>query len=288
MDQLHLFESNTSTSLKLFRRFPGGKSHAAPFLSKLIPSQTKQIVSPFVGGGSFELFLTHRDIKVHAYDKFEPLVNCWQYALKDSEKLATWISEILLDNTREQLRELQKGKFFEIKDPFERAGYYWLLSSLGWNGCAFNGMYKYTIIDGQAWIILKDGSLNNLATDFKKLRQFHNSNLTVSLADFKESLNRHNDLFAYCDPPYPDVGGSMYGIGHEYHEEFNHEELADCLLSRTTPWMLSYNNKPLIRELYPEDKCIWHYQWWKQPTNLTNRTTDQKEVVILSKNFYDQ
>ena len=277
IDQIQLFSSNISN--RLFRRFPGSKIFAAPHLVKLIPRDVKEIVSPFIGGGGFELFLTCRDIKVHAYDKFEPLVNCWQYAQKEPKKLSKYCQKLLLSKDRDEFNRISNGEFIKITDPFERAAYYWLLSSIGWNGTAFRGCYTYTIIDNNAYSVHKDGSIGNQLTKFSILENFYNPNITVKEADYKQSLEEHSDLFAYCDPPYPKAG-DMYGNSKEYHSEFNHEELAEYLLNRKTPWMLSYSNHPLIEELYPKDKCIWLDQWWRQPKNVQSKS---KEVVILSK-----
>ena len=38
-------------------RNPGGKSRAVKILSEYVPNDAKVIVSPFTGGGSFEIYL---------------------------------------------------------------------------------------------------------------------------------------------------------------------------------------------------------------------------------------
>ena len=39
----------------------------------LLPPNTEELVSPFMGGASLELRLATHGLKVHAYDDFEPL-----------------------------------------------------------------------------------------------------------------------------------------------------------------------------------------------------------------------
>ena len=44
-------------------RYPGGKTKAIKQLKEFIPVGTKEICSPFFGGGSFELYLSTQGIK---------------------------------------------------------------------------------------------------------------------------------------------------------------------------------------------------------------------------------
>lgn len=59
----------------------GGKVRAITRLMPYLPSGTTEVVSPFIGGGSFELAITGKGIRVHGYDAFPPLVNFWQKLL---------------------------------------------------------------------------------------------------------------------------------------------------------------------------------------------------------------
>ena len=260
MEQLLIFDQPL-TSAKLFCRYPGAKLIAAKHLAKFIPKDVNQIVSPFIGGGSFELFLTCRNIRVYGYDKFEPLVHCWNYALKDAVKLSDWCYSILPKITKENLSEIWKNQFKDLSE-FETAGYFWLLCALSWNGAPIRGLYDFIIKENQAWQSTKNGYVKP-KIDWKRLREFSNNLISVKCLDFEEALERHPDMFTYCDPPYPGVG-NMYGNNKEYHSEFDHERLMKCLSKRKTDWLLSYNNQPLIQELYPQSEYNWKFQPWRK------------------------
>ena len=68
-------------------RYPGGKSRAVETLMSFVPEDCGEICSPFLGGGSFELALAEKGIKVHAYDAFKPIIWFWNAILKDPDKL---------------------------------------------------------------------------------------------------------------------------------------------------------------------------------------------------------
>jgi len=62
--------------MKTILRYAGGKSRAIKHINQFIPDDINDIVSPFIGGGSLEVFLaTERNLKVKAYDIFFHLVN---------------------------------------------------------------------------------------------------------------------------------------------------------------------------------------------------------------------
>ena len=64
--------------MKTLLRYPGGKAKAIKVLSQYVPQDTKKVVSPFFGGGSFEFYLSEQGIEVEGYDIFKPVVNFWK------------------------------------------------------------------------------------------------------------------------------------------------------------------------------------------------------------------
>ena len=62
-------------------RYPGGKSRAIKILDKYVldyyPTR-KLLLSPFMGGGSFELHLQNKGYQVKANDLFKPLYTFWK------------------------------------------------------------------------------------------------------------------------------------------------------------------------------------------------------------------
>lgn len=82
--------SEEPISTKTPLRYPGGKTRAVSILDTLLPqdSPISTVLSPFLGGGSYELHLTERGITVVGYDVFQQLTNFWQHLLSSPEKLA--------------------------------------------------------------------------------------------------------------------------------------------------------------------------------------------------------
>ena len=68
-------------------RYAGGKSKAIGIILSNLPKLTeKKIVSPFFGGGSFELCVSQElGIQVVAYDIFGLLVNFWGILIEDKD-----------------------------------------------------------------------------------------------------------------------------------------------------------------------------------------------------------
>ena len=252
-------------SLKTPIHYFGGKTKARKVLSAYIPYSVREIVSPFLGGGSFELYLTGRGIRVYGYDAFPSLVNFWQVLLSSPVELADTIRALLLDY-KDSERD-RKG----TADRFRRQD----------SGCALTNAAQWLILNNLSFrnkgsrheqlmdvLIQPDGTPINILghrfalIPYARITAFRNTLLTVGCLDFQEALAKHPDVFAYCDPPYPDTA-CHYGSDRTFHEEFNHERLAR-ILSRRDKWVLSYNDVPQVRDLYPEHRYRWEAVKWNQ------------------------
>ena len=271
---------STKTPLK----YSGSKQKACRLLNHYIPSNVKEIVSPFLGGGSFELFLTSRNIKVYAYDKFYPLVNFWQQLQTRPNKLVQKIKDFSNTSlTRDKLGQLIESEYYNIEDPLDQAAYFIIIMNISYNGLGFQGkgFRKFLIKDKTLYrdnVFYKERTERPLIC-YDKILDFNNNLLIVKHKPFEESLQLHPNLFAYCDPPYPH-GRDMYGDSKEYGSKFDHEKLAYILHQRKN-WLLSYNNCKLIKTLYPEKDFEYRYPVWNQPSRLVVKGSN--EVLIFPK-----
>lgn len=66
---------NNNSYIGSILRYPGGKSRAVKILNQFLPSDCKELISPFCGGLSFELYAAAKNIHIYANDLFEPLIN---------------------------------------------------------------------------------------------------------------------------------------------------------------------------------------------------------------------
>lgn len=253
--------AQTAYSEKSVLRYPGGKTRALSFLLPFFPKNIKTLVSPFIGGASVELSLAAKGIKVYGYDIFTPLVEFWQCALKQSSKLA---------NEVERQFPLEKASFYNLqkthttlKTKLQRAAAYYVLNRSSFSGSTLSGG-------------MSPGHPRFTKTAIERLRNFRNSNIIIAQADYKESLLKHDEDFAYLDPPYL-IKNALYGSKGNAHKDFDHEGLAAILLKRDK-WILSYNDCDEIRKIYSKFRMItpdWKYGMSKDKSS--------KELLIFSK-----
>ena len=71
-------------------------------------------------------------------------------------------------------------------------------------------------------------------------------NDTCTCLDFEE-LFSPGDAFFYFDPPYVKAGPQLYQVAFT---QADHERLARLLRKESRPWLLSYDDHPLIHRLY--------------------------------------
>ena len=94
---------------------------------------------------------------------------------------------------------------------------------------------------------------NEINTDlYNQAKEKYKNNLSVSCfnIDYKEIINKYDckDAFFYVDPPYLDR--SHYYINHTFLKKENHIELSEILKNIKGKFLLSYQDRPLMRELY--------------------------------------
>ena len=257
----------------------GGKRWLFKTVYDLIPEGMTEIFSPFLGGGGIEINLAHRGYTVHAYDKFQPLVNFWQYWLSDPESVRTAGYEILSLYERQSLRMVLKWKVDTLTNGLQSAAFYYLLNSLQFNG-KFRGSQDSHL---REYFLRHDGEyVQRLDQRPQGTPLFRNwdfwqskpcSNLNVQLGDFEQVFWIHNHLFAYVDPPY--IGNES---GYRASSDgFNHEKLRELVDGRKKT-AISYNDHPKAYELYDG----FHIQ------PIRRGSDGRQELLILSHDIAEQ
>ena len=241
---------------KTLLRYPGGKSFAINAIVPYFPKNIDEMVSPFFGGGSIEINCALDGIRVWGYDIFEPVVHFWQHVLQKNKKLYEKVGQFPIPLPKEEFYKMQK-EFKNLTDPLEIASQFYVL-----NRCSFSG----TTLSGG----MSPSQKNWNQRSIDRIKEFNLSNglfssndlLSVDLGDFSVSLERHQGIFAYLDPPYLLDNSTLYGNRGSTHKDFDHLKLHEILSNRTTPWALSYNDHPELLELYKEYniyKPEWRY-----------------------------
>jgi DNA adenine methylase len=249
-------------------RYPGGKYRARKEILSYFPKGISKVVSPFMGGGNIEINLANQGIEVHAYDKFSPLIFCWQLINSVPVEFATLIQKHYplseANFYREQERYcslLEADNFMEVK--LELATWFFILNRSSFSGTALSGGCS-------------NPSARFTQSSIDRVRNWQKlDNLKVGYADFKESLIHNRDAFVFADPPYM-IDSNLYGNKGNLHKDFDHQGLFD-LLNKRDGWILCYNDCPTIRELYKGFKTVepeWSYGMGKNKKS--------RELLILN------
>ena len=243
-------------------RYPGGKSRGVAGILRFIPEKTRVIYSPFLGGGSVEIACANKGIEVHAYDNFKPLVDFWQYLLRDRKGLVRAIRRNYSPPlSRDQFYEMQKS-YSRIKSLCRRAAVFYVLNRASFSGTTLSGG-------------MSPHHPRFTTSSIDRLENFEIDNFHVEHADFKESIKKAGNNLMYLDPPYM-LDQRLYGDRGDQHAGFDHEGLA-ALLRKKKNWILSYNDSDGIRKMY--DGYKFHYPKW---TYGMSNDKKSREVLVFS------
>jgi len=272
-------------------RYAGGKSLAVGSILEYLPNNINYIVSPFFGGGSFEIACAKElDIPVKGYDIFDILVNYWNVQIQNPNLLYSRLKEIkpTKDNYQFVKEELKKHWLKEKElDSLTLATYYYFNHNLSY-GPGFLG-----------WMSSIYENENRYKTMLNKVRNFNVKNLSIECKSFEEVIPNFSNAFLYLDPPYylGEDSKMFAGIYPQrnfpiHHKGFNHELLRDLLYSHKGKFILSYNDCPTIREWYKDFKIVnvsWQYTMGQGETRIgknrlekqMNHVKDSHEILII-------
>jgi DNA adenine methylase len=248
-------------------RYPGGKTRAIPILKEYMqreyPSR-RQLLSPFLGGGSFELSCLELGYTVFANDLFRPLYVFWSI-LKDNHQQLQNVVSSSLPVTKEAFSKL-RTTIMSLDCALEIAASYFIVNRCSFSGATFCGGFS------------QEASEKRLtASSIERLGKVNLSNMTLSNLDAIEFLKQHpetDDTVIYADPPYY-ISTYIYGKDGDMHEGFDHKGFADYIRTRKD-WILSYNDCEYIRELY--SGCRVQTEKWAYGMNASKPST---EIIIL-------
>jgi DNA adenine methylase len=249
-------------------RYPGGKTRALAILQRYLethyPGRT-HLISPFLGGGSFELAQAAKGMRVVANDLFVPLYTFWQVLKLDPKGLHAAVLK-QLPVSKETFAAVRASKL-AYSDPLEIAAAYFLVNRCSFSGATFCGGFSAEAAEKRC---------NPSAVD--RLLDVDLKTIALSNQDAIEFLQAHpetQDTVVYADPPYF-ITSYVYGKDGDMHEGFDHAGFARALRTRKD-WILSYNDCPYIRDLYAG--CRIYTESWSYGMN--NNSKASSELIIL-------
>lgn len=263
-------------------RYPGGKSRAISLLERLLPpTDIRTVLSPFLGGGSFELHLTGMGCTVSAFDAYAPLANFWHHLLTNPVRLASTANKHR-PLTPQSFKELQQ-RCADRSTSIADAAAYLAVNRSSFSGSTLSGGFSKSAATGR----FNDALI-------ERVRQFRNSRITVQQGSFEDTISSGFD-FIFADPPYWLAGSAnkLYGERGNMHDEFDHLLFRQLMGDIPTPWLVTYNDAPQLRELWRDfhlTPASWAYGMnsSKQSSELiiTNYAlaNPQEESATLSPN----
>ena len=247
-------------------RYPGGKTRAVKILKKYVDAHfpgRKVILSPFFGGGSFEIAMSEDGYTVLANDLFGPLYTFWT-TLKSNAQTLINIVRTHMPVTKEKFMKFRTN--IMNLESLEQAAAYYIINRCSFSGSTFCGGYSAQAATGR----LNDSSLRTLETI--DLAQIKFSNMDC--CEFLNSHPENAETLVYADPPYY-IKTYIYGKDGDMHESFDHAAFAKTIKGRKD-WILSYNDCDYIRELYKG--CRIFTESWAYGMNASKESS---EVIIL-------
>ena len=251
-------------------RYPGGKTRACKILDQIIVNNNIKIdtiISPFFGGGSFEFYLENKyKTKIIANDKFNPLYTFWKTVKENKKELCNQLYKKINKIDKEIFMKMRK----EImnSEAIDKALMYFIINRCSFSGSTLSGGFS-----------LESSKNRFTESSIDRINKLELSNFQIYNQDFKEFINNNKNGFMFLDPPYYlEKKSKLYGNNGDIYENFNHNELYNCLKDRKN-WIMTYNNCEFIKKLYNQFKIIetcWSYGM--------NKTKESSEIVILSKN----
>ena len=287
-------------------RYAGGKSKAVGLILGELPKlKHKRIVSPFFGGGSFELCVSQSlGVEVIGYDVFEMLTNFWDVLINRRDEFVNELKKFEINETEftrnrhillaywdkvkpstlvyktKQKMDLSPEEMTRLDgDKLLQAVYYYYNMTLSY-GPMFLG-----------WPSSNEIKKEKFERRIEKLGGLQLKGLTVSCCDFKTAILNHPDDFLFLDPPYylgqdSKMFKGMYPNCNFaiHHNAFEHDVLCELLKNHKGGFLLTYNNCETIRTMYAGFKQTfpeWQYTYGQGETRIgKNRTNSNVETNI--------
>lgn len=242
-------------------RYPGGKGKVLNYVRLLFHHNRlvgRDYIEPYAGGAAVALGLLFHDYvgKIWINDIDAAIYAFWYSILNHSDEFVEnirsveltideWYRQrtILLDS-KSDVRELGFACFFLNRT--NRSG---ILRGGVIGGKDQSGPYKLDArFDREKLIsrILKIASRRNRI----RLTCLDTAQLLTQVDGWS-----NRSPFIYLDPPYVDKGAELY-LNH--YKESDHREIANLISNLQVPWLVSYDDIPLVREVYSQHRALYY------------------------------
>lgn len=236
-------------------RYPGGKSALYPVISSVIKSHRMKhciYVEPFAGGAgiAWSLLIDGVVDRVIINDADKAVYSFWRAIMESTqwfvEKIRTtpitvneWRKQRdILRNSKKYSKELGFAMFFLNRT--NRSG---ILDAGPIGGYDQAGEYKIDCRFNRDELIRKILKI----AEYRSKTKIYNQDISTFLKRFLPQGNENNEIFVYFDPPYYEKGQRLY---MNFFSSKDHERLRDSVALLDCRWIMTYDDKPEIEELY--------------------------------------
>lgn len=262
-------------------RYPGGKAALARLFGQIIDRlglTSPKYVEPFAGGAGAGIVLLQRDqIDELVINDVDPAVHAfWRSVADNADELASLIAEtpLTVEEWRAQKETyrnadpsdpLTLGFAFFYLNRTNRSG---ILNAGPIGGMKQTGNYKIDARFNREKLAERIRAIGELSDRITVLR---NDGVAVT-----RKYATDPSAFLYVDPPYVDMGGSLYMNSFTHRD---HADLATALDDAPeSSWLLTYDPSDFIRYLYRRHD-IREYQL----SYSAHRAGKANELMIASK-----
>jgi Site-specific DNA methylase len=235
-------------------RYPGGKSSLFELTSTIMRTnglERGHYAEPFAGGCGLALSLLYAGLvaEIHINDLDPAIWSFWNSVLNDTDALIAKVAEtpVTIEEWHHQ-RDIHRGQ--NTRDTL----------ALGFSTFFLNRTNRSGIIKGGGVI----GGLNqsgnykidcryNVDDLVKRIRRISVYKDRIHLTNedavhfLKNCSNLPNNSLLFIDPPYFKKGPGLYTSSYKPDD---HAGLSDVVLRLKSPWIVTYDDVPQIRELY--------------------------------------
>jgi len=262
-------------------RYPGGKAALAGFFGSVINQldvKPTTYVEPYAGGAGAGVALLRQDVVEHlVINDVDPAVHSfWTSVTRQATRFADLVADTSLDveewrkqkeiyRAKDESDQLALGFAFFYLNRTNRSG---ILNAGPIGGVRQNGNYKIDARFNRGQLAERIASIGALA-----------HRITVLGVDGMTVVHRYaGDLgaFVYIDPPYVEMGGSLYLNAFTHRD---HADLAEKLdRQQDGNWVVTYDPSDFIRHLYR-----FHDVREYQLSYSAHRTGKANELLIASR-----